>query len=148
MTRRSLNLIQHQHLYVCREAVLVWLGSMFRLAWRQREQRAHEEHVCVVLSLWTILTNLRSAKQDRARHFLKRHLSLLSWGKNTRCMAHNGRIVSDFRHFGVWNFRRIVFHASLQVESSCYRFFLCCSPGHYIDKRQRKISSPGSAIRA
>ena len=44
MTRRSLKLIQHQHLLYVWGTVWVWLGSMFRLAWRQRAQRAHEEH--------------------------------------------------------------------------------------------------------
>ena len=51
----------------------------------------------------------------------RRHPSLLACGQSTRSLAQNRRIVSDFRHLGVWNFRRIVFHASLQVESSCYR---------------------------
>ena len=54
-------------LYVCREAVLLWLGSMFRLAWRQREQRAHEEHVCVVLfceRFWRTWDQPNKTEQD------------------------------------------------------------------------------------
>ena len=106
-------------------------------AWQIRRDRA---------ASWPRGCAARSGKAGPAAlpcwiaYFLKRHLSLLACDQSTRCLAQNRRIVSDFRHLCVWNFRRIVFHASLQVESSCYRFFLCWSPGHDIDKRQRKIS--------
>ena len=98
--------------------------AVYRLAWRQRAQRAHEEHV--VLSMNDFDEQPNKKEQDTSS---KRHLSLLACGQSTQCLAQNRRIVSDFRHLGVWNFRRIFFHASLQVESSCYPFFLCWSPG-------------------
>ena len=107
--------------------------AVYRLAWQQRAQRAHEEHV--VLSM----NDFEEQPLSQTRNS-KRHLSLLACGQSTRRLAQNRRIVSDFRHLCVWNFRRIVFHASLQDKTSCYRFFLCWSPGHDIDKRQRKIS--------
>ena len=115
--------------------------AVHRLAWQQRAQRAHEEHVVLSMNDFDEqpLSQTRKSK-ILSLDFLKRHLSLLACGQSTRCLAQNRRIVSDFRHLCVWNFRRIVFHASLQVESSCYCFFLCWSPGHDIDKRQRKIS--------
>ena len=115
---------------------------VYTLAWRQRAQRAHEEHV--VLSMNDFDEQPNKKEQDTSSS-VTRHLSLLACGQSTGCLAQNRRIVSDFRHLGVWNFRRIVFHASLQVESSCYRFFLCWSPGHDIDKRQRKISRAAHA---
>ena len=113
--------------------------AVHRLAWQQRAQRAHEEHVVLSMNDFDEQP-LSQTRKSKILDFLKRHLSLLACGQSTRCLAQNRRIVSDFRHLGVWNFRRIVFHASLQVESSCYRFILCWSPGHDIDKRQRKIS--------
>ena len=52
-TRQSLKLIQHQHLLYVRGswAVWVWLGCMYRLAWRQRAQIAHEEHAVLSMHL-------------------------------------------------------------------------------------------------
>ena len=116
------------------EAVWVWLGR-YRLG-RTAKSAESTRRACSPLHerFWG------TAKQERASYFLKRHLLLLACGQSIRSLAQNRRIVSDFCHLGVWNFRRIVFHASLQVESSCYRIFLCWSPGHDIDKSQRKIS--------
>ena len=53
------------------------------LAWRQRAQIAERtRRACSPFH-----ERLRSAKQDRARYFLKRHLSLLAWGQNIRYPA-------------------------------------------------------------
>ena len=148
MTWRSLKLIQHQHLlYVWGSSAGGCGWAVYRLAWQQRAQRAHEEHVVLSMNDFDEQP-LSQTRKSKMLDFLKRHLSLLACGQSTRCLAQNRRIVSDFRHLGVWNFRRIVFHASLQVESTCYRFFLCWSPGHDIDKRQRKISRVAPFVHA
>ena len=92
----------------------VWLGIMY--GWlggkERRSQREHEEHVVLSMNAWD---QPNKTEQDT------------SSSVTCRCLLEArtyDTLRSDFRHLeGVWNFRRIVFHASLQVESSCYRFF-------------------------
>ena len=98
--------------------------AVYRLAWRQRAQRAHEEHV--ILSMDDFDEQPNKKEQDTSSSVTCRCLLAArahdAWRKTDELFQVSAR------HLGVWNFRRIVFHASLQVESSCYRFFLCWSP--------------------
>ena len=117
--------------HIVRNALYSVYQAVYRLAWRQRAQRAHEEHV--VLSINNF--NEQPNKKEQASFSSVTCHCLLAARADDAWRKTDELFQDSDRHLGVWNFRRIVFHASLQVESSCYRFFLCWSPLTSVNER-------------
>ena len=125
MTRRSLKLIQHlpapAPLRLTERHGCGW--DYVWLAWRQRAQIGERtRRACSPFHKRFSRTQDQPNKTEQNTSSSVTCRCLLP--EHTMPGVKKNRIVSDFRHLeGVWNFRRIVFHASLQVESSCSRFF-------------------------